>query len=225
MTQRNHRGSVLAVALLIILIMLVMAVAFTYETRTQSHFNSAVKLHGFYRTAAENILQDTLAALSDEWVTATVDTLGTADNWRLSRLFKGVPDDAKYGFLYKSGSNYKMNANLIDLDYKVFVQNNSDDPAYYMKDVNIGTLVLDETWDTDGKAVVTVQVFQPGDSRPLVTITTLAQATGVGVTFLGLDIGSEGSDVSSNLNDGQGSDDAGNNPGGDTSSPGLKPTN
>jgi len=221
MTPRNHRGSVLALALLIILIMLVMAVAFTYDTRTQSHFNSAIKLHNFYRTAAENILQESIAALPDQWVTATTDTTGTADQWRLGHLFKGAPDHAEYGFLLFSGTNYKMNANFIELDYRVYIQNNADDPANFLVDTPVGGLVIDETWDTDGKAVLTSQVFLPGEARALVTISALVQPTGAGIQYLGLDIGSEGSDISSNLNDGLGSADAGNNPGGSTSSPGL----
>ena len=87
MRYRNERGAVLPIALLILLLLIVMAAGFVYEIRTQSSFNSAVKLNSFYKMTAENELRRRIATMNDginnnDWLSGSANTIGFVDQWK-----------------------------------------------------------------------------------------------------------------------------------------------
>ncbi len=237
MTYRNERGAVLPIALLIILVLLVLAVGFFYDARTQSGFNSAIKTHSFSRAQGESILRKRIALINsgngyEEWLTATESALNFVADWRLGSLLKGGfdTDYPELGILLETSfpsdsiaattPRPEINAGLLPLDYRLYVRNNRDDPSYLLATTDVNGQPMDgDTWDTDGKVIFTVQVFKRGDDAfdaivdvPVVTISAMVQSTGYEFVILGLDPGSEGDDLTTSLNAGRGSDDAGTNP-------------
>ncbi len=236
MTMKRERGVTLVIALLILLILLVMTVGFTFETRTQASHNAAIKLISFDRSAAFSKLNEEIALL-DAWVTPSADNQGSVDIWRFGSLLKDPADPTypEYGSLYLSSyagdvtadteARISMNAGLLERDFRVYVNNNRDDPAFMLTGADVSGKTMDSTWDTDGKIVMTIQVFEatgatsfnPQEHYPIVTLSALVQPTGVRYVELPLEPGSEGDDLTTSLNAGSGSADAGTNPGGATS--------
>ena len=74
----------------------------------------------------------------------------------------------------------EMNAGLLSLTYKVWVQNNPDDPAFFLAGVESPACdgTVDNTWDLDGKIVLTIEVFGADTSTPLATQSALVGLVG-----------------------------------------------
>jgi len=78
------------------------------------------------------------------------------------------------------GNRIEMNAGLLALTYKVWVQNNPDDPAFMLAGVESPACdgAIDGTWDLDGKIVLTIEVFGADESTPLATQSALIGLVG-----------------------------------------------
>ncbi len=209
-----ERGATLVVVLLCLLIFMVMIMGFTFDARSQSVLNAGVKLHNYYRVSGEQVLNDVRANLADYWVQTTtaggIVDKDTADKWRFGSLLQGdfslggAPSE--YGILFSEGS-LQQNAGILDLDYKVYVANNADDASFYLtgvQPVDGLDLTIDQNWDTDGKIVMTVQIFQSGDAMPLSTVSHLIAVSGWDFIQSAGNVGSEGSNYEQD-NTGRGS--------------------
>ena len=229
--KTRKRGVALVTVLLILLILLIMVIGFTYENQTQASFNAAVTLENYYRTAANSLINEQAATL-DAWVTASHNTTAAMASWRFGNLLAGAPDAnyPQYGILLASSfdsdglgdGTISANAGMMELDYRVYVANNRDDPSHFYSSQTINNQTVDSTWDMDGKVVLTVQIFSGdtddaftfGVDHPVSTVSAMVQSTGVDQVLLGASAGSEGDDLTNSLNSGQGSSDAGLNPSG-----------
>lgn len=179
-------------------------IGFTVDTRSQSTLNAGVKLHTYYRVSGELILNELRANLADYYIQPVsppplLDVrTDVMPDWRFGGLLKGnfsaTPEFSEYGILFSEGQ-VSQNAGVIDLDYKVYVKNNPDDPAYFFTGVVPfdGMDEMDGSWDTDGKIVMTIQIFQAGDVNPIATVSHLVGITGVTEVSIAQNVGTEGS--------------------------------
>ena len=224
MTHRNERGSALVVSLLVLTVLMTMAMAFTHEARSQSVFNAGTKLSQFYKIAAQNIMLEACNNMEEHWVSANRQSSGQPGVWRLGGLM-GAPGDADetdWGWLYASSfpadslgdAPETANAGLITLNYRIYVQNNRDDPAYFLSGLDINGHTMDRTWDTDGKVALTVQVFDGQSERPgnpLVSLTAVVQPSGMEALILaGHDAPTTSGDKYAGLGSGEGEADVDN---------------
>lgn len=199
--RHRERGATLVVVLLCLFIFMTMIIGFTYDARSQSALNAGVKLHNFYRVTGEQVLNEVRGTLADYWVIPLeFEDPTNMNKWRFGSLLQGdfsvSGETSQYGVLFSDGS-IAQNGGILNLDYKVFVGNNADDPAHYLKGIKplaAEDFSIDETWDTDGKIVMTVQVFQQGDVFPLSTVSHMIAVSGWDALATVGDVGSEGSD-------------------------------
>ena len=200
----HQRGVALPIALMLLTILLVMTIGFTYDTRVHSAYNASIKVSHFYRIAAETELNEFVVGM-DEWVTASPASSNAPSTWRFGNFLQSdIPDISypEYGVLVDSsfpndpfGSDRPaMNAGLLPLDYRIYVRNNRDDPAYYLAGADAGGgLAVTSDWDTDGKIILTVQVFNRRAASfnaaldiPVTTISAIIQPTGLQLAELPL---------------------------------------
>lgn len=188
---RRHKGSTLVLAMLCILVFMTLIMGFAFDTRTQSVMNTGVKLNTFYQVSAEQVLQEIRANLADYWVASEFPE--EMNRWRFGALLQGefssVPGNhPENGILFSQGST-TQNAGLLTLYYRVWVTNNADDPAYFMccadPPVEVGQddegqpLYIGKDWDTDGKIVLTTEIFESDTyNMPLITISHMVAVSG-----------------------------------------------
>jgi hypothetical protein len=195
--------------MLVLLIFIGITATMSFNARSQASMTTGVKLQQFYQSAAISAMARTRANLADYWVTPD-GVLGEDEcqNWRFSQLLKGGADATEisvsesaslaavasvateetstgdsYGVLMEEdqwGNSIEMNAGLLSLTYKVWVQNNPDDPAYFLAGVESPACdgTIDGTWDLDGKIVLTIEVFGADDTIPLATQSALIGLVG-----------------------------------------------
>ncbi|MCB1050770.1 MAG: hypothetical protein H6510_10845 [Acidobacteria bacterium] len=215
------KGNTMVLVLLCMLIFMSMIVGFTFDARSQSIFNSGAKLHNFYRVSAEQILQTERSEMSAYWVTPnTLDSGGGAiadamPSWRFGGLLRGdystTPTPGKYGMLLSEG-DVEQNNGLLNLHYKLWVANNPDDPAYLMNGIYaVGYdgadeyAIVDPNWDTDGKVVLTVEMFVNDTATdPVLVLSHMVAVSGAEIVYAGTEPAQEGDDSSAN-NQGTGS--------------------
>ena len=216
--SRLKKGNTMVLVLLCMLIFMSMIIGFTFDARSQSLFNSGAKLHNFYRASAEQILQKERSEMSAYWVSPdTIEgaTAASMPSWRFGGLLRGdfspAPDVGKYGTLLSEG-DIEQNNGLLDLHYKLWVANNADDPAYLMNGIYaIGdegadeSAEIDPNWDTDGKVVLTVEMFVNDTATdPVLVLSHMVAVSGAELVYAGTEPAQEGDDSSAN-NQGTGS--------------------
>jgi hypothetical protein len=215
--SQNHKGSTMVLVLLCLLIFMSMAIGFTFDSRAQSALNSGTKLHGYYRVTSEQVLNLMRHDLGWTYKTSNPLTISNDDvpKLRFGGLlqgdFSGSVEAGPYGILYQTGTT-SQNAGLLNLYYKVWVANNPDDPAFTLDgtELNPGdpenALTIDPTWDTDGKVILTAELFADDTATvPLFAVTHMVAVSGASETALGQDVGQESSNVGDAANTGQGS--------------------
>lgn len=186
----DQRGATLILVMLLLLIFLTMIVGFSYDTRSQSMFTAGVKLNGYYRTTANEILNEIRATLADYWVVPLeFKDVSRIPLWRFGALLQGDfstnPITSEYGVLLAEGKR-PQNAGLLDLPYRVWVGNNTDDPAYQMDGMQVLTtpepVYVATNWDTDGKMVMTCEIYESDDfsaTPPPAALVTVSQMVAV----------------------------------------------
>ncbi len=185
--NRNERGSTLVAAMLLLLVFLGLTVSMTFDARSQANLTAGVKLQQFYKTAALSGLNQARANLDDYWTNPDA-ILGSDDksSWRFGNLLQRTGDVSGdgYGTLLDE-ADIAMNAGLLELHYRVWANNNPDDPSFMLEGMDLGDGTLIATnFDMDGKVVLTVEVFNAADSSftyPLATHTALVGLTGAEV--------------------------------------------
>ena len=209
--SESQRGFTMILAMLLILIFMGLALNLTYDTKAKALLQGGMKLQQTYQVAAMSVLEQCRGGLADDWVDP--DPLfaeGSMGTWRFGTLLASGAETSPdgYGILQCEGS-YIANAGMMELTYRVWVANNSDDPALIMYDPDSGDPAFaNPNWDLDGKLVLTAEVFGPGsDSVPMAVQTILAGMTGAEFISRYGDISTEG-DYGKTLN--QGTGDLGN---------------
>lgn len=175
-----QRGSALVLALFGILMFMTMVVGFTYDARSQSAYNAGFKLNSFYTQTARSILNTYGAEnLQFEWVTPPREDGKDYNNWRFSPLLQGPGTPGKYGLKVEDSGSFSQNMGNLDLGYHIWVANNQDDPAVMFQGITVhtttgDTALLDPSWDTDSRIVVTVEVFDNNDPNKVARATVSA---------------------------------------------------
>lgn len=178
MYGKNEKGFALLIAILLMLLLLALTNSMMFNSRSEAAMTNGVKLSQFYNTAARSAVDRTRANLQDYWVSA--DPFGGVSDrqqWRFGNLLAlaqaGVTGEYGGEMPADAWSNgLTMNGGLIPLTYKVWVKNNSSDPAWSMEGLNFGGVIDPNTWDMDGKVILTVEVFTASDvNNPVATHT------------------------------------------------------
>jgi hypothetical protein len=196
--------------MLVLLIFIGVTATMSFNARSQASMTTGVKLQQFYQSAAASAMARTRANLADHWITPDgVLGEDECQNWRFGQLLKTASEEVTvsesvslaaisatvtestetessgdtYGALMEEdqwGNSIEMNAGLLSLTYKVWVQNNPDDPAFFLTGVESPACdgTIDSTWDLDGKVVLTVEVFGADDTIPLATQSALIGLVG-----------------------------------------------
>lgn len=183
MRATPQRGATLILALFVLLIFLGLTVAMLYDARSQSTLNGGMKLNRMYNTTADSVIERFRASLSDQYLAPdSYTTTGTpSGDFRFGSFLSSATHANDYGLLAEENS-VTVNAGMLTLDYKIYVKNNPDDLARTFQGLRTGPDVEDvinENWDFDGRIIVTVEVFIPGDSIPVSTKTALIGPTGI----------------------------------------------
>jgi len=201
MRRHNERGVTMVLAVLLVALFLSLTVSLSYNARSETQMSNGIKLSQFYNMAARSALDRTRANLADYWVSADPYTSGTTqNNWRFGQLLQtaAAGDAGEYGGLMPSdqwNNVMEMNGGLLELEYRVWIANNSEDPAYTMDGLDLGTGIgiLDaDLWDTDGKVVATIEVIGPDGSTIVATHTALIGLSGADFVTLHDDAVREG---------------------------------
>ena len=217
--MKNQKASTLVLVMLILLLFMGLIIGFLFESRAQSNLNAGIKLHSFYRVSGDSILENVRAGLADYWIepTNTFEDISSDPSslptWRFGSLLQGdftAGISGPYGLLLQS-DQYYQNSGLTPIYYDVWVANNPDDPAFSMtgfyihgEEGDADALQVASDWDTDGRIVLTVEIFDSDSATvPVAVISHMVGVSGSEVVQRGNEIGQEGSDTgSSNTGDG-----------------------
>jgi len=183
MRVQPQRGATLILALFVLLIFLGLTAAMIYDARSQSILNGGLKLNRFYNTAADSVIDRFRANLPDNYLAPdSYTTAGTPPgNFRFGEFLSTGTTSGEYGNLADEGT-LALNAGMLNVEYKIYVKNNADDLANTFSGLRTGPedeSVINESWDFDGRIVVTAEIYIVGDDIPVATKTALIGPTGI----------------------------------------------
>ncbi len=181
----RQRGSTLVIAMLLLLIMMGLAVNMAFNAQAQSSLTSGVKLQQFYETAAYNAFNKARATLPDYWNDiSTIENTEEDYKWRFGELLELASQNEEGtngNFPDSEVITYatEMNSGMLELTYKIWVNNNPDDPAVILNGAEVDDLKFNKNWDLDGRIVLTVEVFTPTDKEnPVATQSAIVAPAG-----------------------------------------------
>lgn len=186
MNTMRQRGSTLVIAMLLLLIMMGLAVNMAFNAQAQSALTSGVKLQQFYETAAYNAFNKARATLPDYWTDVSIIEAGPDEDykWRFGELLElaSQNEENEYGNFPDNeviDNITEMNSGMLELTYKIWVNNNPDDPGVILNNIKVDEVTFNENWDLDGRIVLTVEVFSPTDQdNPVATQSAIVAPAG-----------------------------------------------
>lgn len=190
MTAPTHRrGVTLVLVMLLLLIFLGLTVNLLSEARSQGMLHAGIKLNQMYVMAAKSPLNEIRAELPDLYISPdpSLYTDKSPGEFRFGTMMKdGNPlgpspsIDPELGILIAEG-DIDMNAGLLELTYRVYAKNNPDDPAFALNGFDIAPgETIDETWDFDGRIILSSAVFNRGETtNPLAIQSEMVSPAGV----------------------------------------------
>jgi hypothetical protein len=187
----------------------------TFNAQSQSKLTAGAKLQQFYEVAARSGFDKVRSEMSDYYVSPdSLESSATDYRWRFGALLtdaaakEDADDTATGNFPFKEDSSFSptvsMNAGMLSLTQKVWVRNNPDDPSMFIAGAQKDGIVIDKNWDMDGRVVLTVEIYAPGnDQIPISVQSAIIGVAGSETAYIHDDAVSEG-DFSDVANQGRG---------------------